>query len=141
MLYEQVKRLCDEKNLAITALARQLHLSPSAPDNWKKGSLPKVETVQKIAEYFDVSLDYLLYGGERQRNIMNLGKTDVSDVHGQNVIQWNTGGTVVTENSSGKFAELQGIDAAMMQVFVGLDMLDKSKLFQTACEMAEAQKK
>lgn len=140
MLYNQVKKLCDEQKLAITALARQLNLSPSAPDNWKKGSFPKVETVMKIAEYFDVTLDYLLYGGERQHNILNMGKTDVSDVNGQNVIQWNSGGTVVTENASSKSAELQGIDAAMMQVFVGLDMLDKSKLFQAACEMAEAHK-
>lgn len=136
MFYAQYEKLCAEKGRKPSSVARELGLSPSAPGRWKAGSIPQSETLQTIAEYFNVSTDYLLYGGERQQNIMNIGSRAVSGVTGPSTIQWNQGGTIITEADGRRSAELHGIDAAMLQVFVGLDMLDKSKLFQTACEMA-----
>ena len=65
MFYEQVKSLCDERHIAISTLARKLNLSPSAPANWKAGTLPKAETLIKISEFFGVSVDFLLFGADR----------------------------------------------------------------------------
>lgn len=52
MFYDQVKSLCKSRGIAISTLARNLHLSPSAPNNWKEGTLPKAETIMKLSEFF-----------------------------------------------------------------------------------------
>lgn len=143
MFYSQVKGLCEENHIAISTLARKLGLSPSAPNKWLEGTYPKAETIMKIAEHFDVSTDYLLYGGERTHNSLNagknIGKTAISDVSGPATFQWNEGGTVTVQNQSGA-SDLSGIDAELMKIIMGLDMLSKTKLFQMAYEMAEANK-
>lgn len=35
-------------------------------DQWKKGSVPRQPMLEKIAEHFNVSIDYLLTGEEKQ---------------------------------------------------------------------------
>lgn len=62
MFYDNVYKLCYEHRIKMTALARKLNLSPSAPKRWENGSMPKPDTIKKIAEYFGVTTDYLLYG-------------------------------------------------------------------------------
>lgn len=53
MFYDQVESLCKSRGIAISTLARNLHLSPSAPNNWNEGTLPKAETIMKLSEFFD----------------------------------------------------------------------------------------
>lgn len=143
MFYQQLKGLCEENHIAVTSLIRELGISPSSANRWLEGAKPSVDSLMKIAERFDVSTDYLLYGGPRMHNALhagkNIGKTAISDVSGPATFQWNEGGTVTVNNESGS-SNLSGIDAEFVKVFLGLDMLSKSKLFQMACEMAEANK-
>ena len=50
-------------------LAEQLHVTRQAVSNWETGKTqPDIETLTKIAEYFDVSVEYLIYGKEPQAN-------------------------------------------------------------------------
>ena len=136
MFYNQVKQLCDNQGIKITALARRLHLSPSAPSNWKDGSLPKVETVMKIAESFGVTTDYLLYG-EKQAQSNTIG-----DVTSSAVVQGNSGSHVSVSNSSGGDRtgdQLQGFEAELLRIFRSLDMKGKSSLIQAAYTLEEAQ--
>ncbi len=58
--YNAVKTLCDKKGISLAALAREVGLSNSATTYWKRGSLPRYETLKKISRYFDVSIDWLL---------------------------------------------------------------------------------
>lgn len=60
MFYERFMVLCLEKNLSPTAAIQEIGLSTGNLKNWKNGRVPKPEVLNKIAEYFDVSLDYLL---------------------------------------------------------------------------------
>lgn len=130
MFYETVKDLCDEKPIKITALARKLHLSPSAPNNWKEGSLPKVETVMKIAEFFDVSTDYLLYGKQTSPN-------SIGDVTSSAIAQGNNGSHVSISN--GQQNNLQEFEVELLRIFRGLDMKNRMKLIQSAYELEESQ--
>ena len=59
MFYEIVNNLCKEHNITITRMAEEIGLSNAAPTSWRKGSEPKLATLEKIAEYFGVSIDYL----------------------------------------------------------------------------------
>lgn len=60
MSYEIFKRLCQEKNVTATEVARATGVSKGTFSHWKNGDYqPKTEKRRKIAEYFGVTLDYL----------------------------------------------------------------------------------
>lgn len=61
MFYENLQELCKENGTSVTVLMKTLGLSTGLPTFWKKGSVPKSDTLQKIADFFNVTTDYLLY--------------------------------------------------------------------------------
>lgn len=66
MFYEQFKKICNANNTTPTAYVKErLKLSTSKVTAWKNGSLPKYEIIKQIAEDFNVSADYLLFGKEK----------------------------------------------------------------------------
>lgn len=60
MFYDNFIALCTEKAVTPSAVMRAIGLNKSSASYWKKGSTPSTETLQKLAEYFNVSVDYLL---------------------------------------------------------------------------------
>ena len=60
-----IKRLRLEKKMNQEQLAEQLHVTRQAVSNWETGKTqPDIETLTSIAEYFGVSVEYLIYGKE-----------------------------------------------------------------------------
>jgi transcriptional regulator with XRE-family HTH domain len=68
-LLERVKALCKEKGISQRRLESELKLGNGATSKWVKSS-PSGDILQKIAEYFDVSIDWLL-GNTEFRNLPN----------------------------------------------------------------------
>lgn len=65
MFYNIFAYLCTKKGVSTTKAALDLGFSRSAPNHWKgKNGRPKNENMQKIADYFNVTVDYLLTGEE-----------------------------------------------------------------------------
>lgn len=65
MFYNIFAYLCTKKGVSTTKAALDLGFSRSAPNHWKeKNGRPKNENMQKIADYFNVTVDYLLTGQE-----------------------------------------------------------------------------
>ena len=60
MFYDTLINLCNKHNVKITPLVVSLGGSSSSPTSWKKGASPNSDIVIKLAEYFNVSTDYLL---------------------------------------------------------------------------------
>lgn len=60
MFYEIFKKLCDERGTTPTAVALDMGISTSLTSRWKHGGKPRIETLNKIADYFGVSASYLL---------------------------------------------------------------------------------
>lgn len=59
--YDIYLRLCNEKGISPTTAALEMGLSKSTPTTWKKRNLtPRGNALNKIANYFGVSVDYLL---------------------------------------------------------------------------------
>lgn len=85
-----MKDLCALNRTNITQLAKDLGLSTSMPTKWKNGSVPKSDTVQKIADHFGVSTDMLLAKNEPTNTIGN--------VSGSAVLQGNTGKNINVSN-------------------------------------------
>lgn len=61
MFYDLYCDLCKRKGITPTRAAVEMGLSKSTPTAWKKqGITPQAAQLQKIADYFDVSIDFLL---------------------------------------------------------------------------------
>lgn len=61
MFYERLCELCSEKGIAPTTFVEAiLNMSKGNCSKWEAGAEPKSNTLKKIANYFDVSTDYLL---------------------------------------------------------------------------------
>lgn len=65
--YERYLALCKERNIGKTAAALAAGISKSTASDWGKGYTPSAASLNKLAEYFGVSTDYLL------------GKTDIKN--------------------------------------------------------------
>lgn len=57
---EKLQKLRKSNNLSQEQLAEKLGVSRQAISKWEMGSLPDIENIVRINQYFDCSLDYLL---------------------------------------------------------------------------------
>ena len=58
--WQNLIQLCAEKGVSPTFVCHELNLSNATSTKWKKGAAPRHTTVKKIADYFNVSPDFLL---------------------------------------------------------------------------------
>ena len=63
MFFDKYKELCDKNQVSCSKAAADMGLSNSTPTRWKKtGSTPDTATLQKVSEYFDVPIEFLISG-------------------------------------------------------------------------------
>lgn len=68
MFYDRFMELCSSKGVKPTPLVLEMGLSSSNVSQWKKGSTPRPEVLKRIAEYFGVSVGYLIdVDGEKEK--------------------------------------------------------------------------
>ena len=73
-----IKLLRAEKGINQEQLAEQLHVTRQAVSSWETGKTqPDIEAMKQIAEYFDVSVERLIYGREYK------------EPSGENVRRWS----------------------------------------------------
>lgn len=61
MFTDLVKNLADKNNVQISKMLKDLNLADGSFNNWKnRNTVPSGTIVAKIAQYFNVSADYLL---------------------------------------------------------------------------------
>lgn len=58
-MYERIKKLCQERGINIKSLEHELGFSNGTIHFWKKGS-PRVDRLKAVADYFGVTVDYLI---------------------------------------------------------------------------------
>lgn len=64
-MYEVFERLMKIRGITAYKVCKDTGVSQATISRWKNGkSEPSLETMQQLAEYFGVSVDYLLSGGE-----------------------------------------------------------------------------
>lgn len=64
-MYEIYQKLLDSRNLKNADISRATGISNMTLSDWKRGkSTPKQDKLQKIADYFGVSIEYLMTGKE-----------------------------------------------------------------------------
>ena len=66
-MYEIYQKLLDEKGLKNADVARATGISNMTLSDWKRGkSVPKSDKMRKIAEFLNVSVDYLMTGNNME---------------------------------------------------------------------------
>ena len=86
--FEKIKELADKQGISLNKLEEKLGFSRNTIYNMKK-STPNVERVSKIADFFNVSTDYLL-GRTENPNIARDGDAsaplDLRDIAAQSML-------------------------------------------------------
>lgn len=72
--FDRLKKLADEQAISINTLEERIGLGRNTLYSWKKKT-PSGTNLEKVADYFDVSVDYLL-GRSDQKNIPDNRKED-----------------------------------------------------------------
>lgn len=75
MFFDRYEQLCKEIGKSKSAVAIEIGLSKTAVTHWGQGFNPNQETLLKIANYFDISTDYLLGKTDVRRTV----RTDITD--------------------------------------------------------------
>lgn len=77
MFGKRLRELRKQKNLTMKDLGKKFGLAESTISGYENGTrTPDLETIQKFATFFDVSMDYLVKGTEAHEGI---GQANLSD--------------------------------------------------------------
>ncbi len=79
MFYDNFARLCVEKGVTPSKAVTDMGMNRSIATFWKTGTIPKMDTLTRIARYFNVSVDYLIDGADAE-NAPTLTAKDERDV-------------------------------------------------------------
>lgn len=77
-LVARIKELAQEQSLTLAELERKLNFPNSSIRKWDQQN-PGINKIQKVADYFDVSTDYLL-GRTDKRHYYDLTEKDKQDI-------------------------------------------------------------
>ena len=88
MFWEIFESLCQQRGSTPTAISQEMGFSNATAAKWKKGSIPQGTTLQKIATYFDISVDYLL-GKEEKKPPMPEGTEDMGENEKRLMAMWS----------------------------------------------------
>ncbi|MGI5896095.1 MAG: helix-turn-helix domain-containing protein [Oscillospiraceae bacterium] len=78
-MYEIFEQLLHQKNVTPYRVSKETGISTATLSDWKKGrSTPKMDKMQKIADYFGVSVDYLL-GNTNAKNTSSKDEAFIQD--------------------------------------------------------------
>jgi len=82
IMYSVFAKLLEERKLSAYRVSKDTGISQTTLSEWKKGLvIPKTDKIQKLADYFGVSVDYLLTGEKsEQKETPALTKKDERDI-------------------------------------------------------------
>ena len=128
---ERLKRLRKDSDMTQGQLAEQIGVVPSAVGKYERleASYPSIETLIKIADFFNVSLDYLPRGKKYSPGVENNISGHLSN---SPFIQANNGG-VVFNGESGKTLSPESVE--LLHIYESLGGRDRLKLLNFAVEL------
>ena len=131
---ERLRRLRKDRDITQGQLAEVIGVVPSAIGKYERiaNSYPSVEALIKIADYFDVSTDYLLKGTTIEANNENTISGSLSN---SPVIQANRGGVVINGD---RHNVLTPEAVELVRIYESLGGRDRLKLLNYAVELEEA---
>lgn len=130
---ERLRKLRRDSNITQTTLAEYLGVVPSAVGKYERlpNAYPSVEALIKIADYFHVSIDYLLRGTEETSGVENTINGAMSN---SSFIQANHGG-IIYNSEGGKALSPEALE--LQRIYEALSGRERLKLLNYAMELEE----
>ena len=121
LFWEIYLKLCNQNNISPNGVAKKLNIPSGSVTTWKNGSVPRQTTLLKIADFFGVSVDFLL------------GK--VTNITGNyNAVNNST----VTIGDTSKTLSEQ--EQEILRIYNTLSTKEKAELFLKICEYEKKDK-
>ena len=125
-MYEIFERLLEEHGVTAYKVCKATGLTTATISNWKAGRYtPKQDKLQKIADYFGVSIEYIMTGKESQKEeASSLTKRDEKEI---NDILSNTEVLLQQEGLmfDGDPASPEAIESILSAMKIGMEMAMK----------------
>lgn len=125
LTYETIKMLCKKKGVTVTGTEMELGFSRGSLCK-VNSSKPSMEKVQKLADYFNVSVDYLMTGKEEPtKKDITLTSKDERDI--EKILE-QTKKQLLTQEGlmfDGDFATPEAIDSIISAMQIGMEMAKK----------------
>lgn len=65
-ILDRIKKLCKLKGITLSRMEKDIGLSQGAAYKWKNSS-PSLEVLEKLSNFFNVSVDYIMSGNEKEK--------------------------------------------------------------------------
>ncbi len=78
---ERLSILSNSKGLSINQMLKNANLAPSVVDNMKRGRIPSIDKIYALADYFDVSIDYLV-GRTEETSTQTINNNGAVEING-----------------------------------------------------------
>lgn len=124
-MYEIFEKLLKEHGVTAYRVAKETGVTTATLTSWKQGKYtPKPEKMQKIADYFGVSLSYLMTGKDEIEKEPQLNQKDQKDI---NEILANTEQLLKQDGLmfDGDPASPEAIDSILSAMQIGMEMAKK----------------
>ena len=122
-LYNRVRRLCNDQGIDISNLGEHLpdaNVSKSTISGWKKGAVPRAAIIKAMADYFDVSTEYIISGKGASAESADAKNATKS----RNPVLIINGGEKLSEQ-----------ETALLKLYRELDVIKRAKLLAYASEL------
>lgn len=87
-MYERFLQLLKEHNITTYKVCKDTNITQTSLSSWKTGrSTPKIDKLQKIAAYFNVSLEWLMGNTDIRENNSSNSEKPVTDIITKDDIQ------------------------------------------------------
>ena len=124
-MYEIFEQLLQKYGVSAYKVSKATGVTQSTLSDWKRGrSTPKSENMKKLADYFGVSIDYLMTGKESEPKEPQLKPRDEKDIQ---TILANTEQLLKQEGLmfDGDPASPEAIESILSAMQIGMEMAKK----------------
>lgn len=124
-MYSVFEQLLQKYNITPYKVAKEAGVTQTALSNWKSGrSTPTTKTLQKIADYFGVTIDYLMTGKEdieKEPQLKPKDKKDIREILASTEELLKQDGLMF----DGDPASPEAIDSILSAMQIGMEMAKK----------------
>lgn len=124
-MYEIFEQLLQKHGVSAYRVAKEAGVTQTSLSNWKSGrNTPSAATLQKIADFFGVTIDYLMTGKEDSEKEPQLKPKDERDI--KNILA-NTEQLLKQEGLmfDGDPASPEAIESILSAMQIGMEMAKK----------------
>ena len=125
-MYEVFEQLLQKNGVTPYKVAKEAGVTQTALSNWKSGrSTPTTKTLQKIADYFGVTIDYLMTGKDVDSPKPQLNAKDERDI--EKIIEHTREQLLSQEGLmfDGDPASPEAVDSILAAMQIGMEMAKK----------------